>query len=211
MSKALLSGVPKEFISVAESLKVNLPVSDMNKLYDYDLMPEDFVPFMAYSLGVFYEGVVSGNITADWIKNMRKIHDLKGTESGLEQALALIPSISSEIEMTGACLASIVITPEGGFTETIWQYLAHLIDDYKRASCHMAVKFQTNIKSRNYIGVAVRTSRFVRIPATAVVVQHEASSRFVSTINVIDHQEYSKAYETIASTCFVSTIDLIEI
>lgn len=164
--KKFIKNVPEEFGKLFDVIYNQLNILEPEKIatiMNPDTMPEDFVPFVAWQLGVLYETVMNG-LDPHKMYELKQLRKLEGTAAGVKAALALIPDSSYEYRATGACLFEVDFHPVDSsvFSQKSWDYLYYLINDYKRKSAHCRLLLKRRKESTVYLGAVVRHDMIVK-------------------------------------------------
>lgn len=170
--KDFIGLVPEPFGKVYEVVYAHLQKLEPEKvaqIFDPDNMPDDFVPYIAWQLGVLYETVMNGLDPHKMIE-LRELKKLEGTAKGVKEALALIPDSSFEYEKTGPCLFKVVFKPDSDvvFSQKSWDYLYYLVNDYKRKSAHCQMYIGRKKDVTEYIAGGLRLDRTIKFPLQIV-------------------------------------------
>ena len=170
--KKFIKNIPEEFGKLFDVIYNQLNQLEPEKIttiMNPDTMPADFVPFVAWQLGVLYETVMNGLDPAKMYE-LKQLRKLEGTAAGVKAALALIPDSSFEYENTGPCLFQLKFKPEidSVFSQKSWDYLYSLINDYKRKSAHCTLYLEREKHVDLKLASAVRNDRVIEFPLQAI-------------------------------------------
>lgn len=170
--KDFIGSVPEPFGKVFEviySKMLEMEPEKVAEIFNPDTMPEDFVPYIAWQLGVLYETMMNGLDPHKMIE-LRKLRAKEGMAQGVKEALALIPDSSFEYEKTGPCLFKVVFKPDSDvvFSQKSWDYLYYLVNDYKRKSAHCQMYIGRKKEVTEYIASGIRLDRTIKFPVQVV-------------------------------------------